>query len=444
MSARRTAVVLLTTGAVCLAGAALPLLATATADNEPGSGFGAFSLAANAPVLQVREDYAASNCSASHAATAACEGVLNESVATLRSGPVGHALASVGWPGTLGGNLGSLLLVAGDGNPTGQPVPSQVTVLNDPVRAENFTNGPNDTVTNDTVPGALMTATTTASKVVAESTIAGAKSSPLGTFGQIHSVSTTQLTGVSSAVAKAASQAQDITLGPLHLGAVVSQASVTTDGTRAVPSGSTTVSGASVNGVPVTIDDHGVTVQDQHQPFPGVVTDSVNSALTQAGMTVLLSSPTGKPMGGDVDYDAGSLVIIWKQQGAGTLTLMLGGAQVSVHSSGGFDFGSSDGGTTGDVGGTTGGITVPSAGQPGITPGSVNVPPSSVTPPTTTGAPPVVAAPAAAIRGLPHGLSPWLGVLAVLGAFLVMAGLRRLPDQVLATSASACPLGDLA
>ncbi|HTL24021.1 MAG TPA: hypothetical protein VL281_08295 [Mycobacteriales bacterium] len=444
MKARRTAVVLIATGAVCLAGSALPLLATATAVDEPGSGFGAFSLAANAPVMQVREDYAASNCSASHAGTAACEGVLNESVSTLRNGPVGHALASVGWPGTLGGNLGSLLLVAGDGNPTGQPVPSQVTVLNDPVRAENFTNGPKDTVTNDTVPGALMTATATASKVVAESTIASAKSSPLGTFGQIHSLSSTELTGAKQAVAKAASQAHDLTLGPLHLGAVVSQATATTDGSKAVATGSTTVTGATVNGIPVIVDEHGVTIQDQHQPFPGVVTDSVNSALTQAGMTVLLSSPSGKPTGGDVDYDAGSLIVIWKQQGAGTLTLLIGGAQVSVRSSPGYDFGGTTGGTTGDVGGTTGGVTVPSSGQPGITPGGVDVPTGGAPAPSTTGAPPVVATPAAAVTGLFHGLSPWLAVLGVLGASLVMAGLRRLPDQVLATSAAACPQGDLA
>jgi hypothetical protein len=170
----------------------------------------------------------------------------------------------------------------------------------------------------------------------------------------------------------------------------------------------------------------------------------VNTALTQAGMTVLVSSPSGKPTGADVDYDAGSLIIVWKQQGAGTLTLLVGGAQVSVKSSPGFDLGSTDGGTTGDLGGTTGGVTVPSSGQPGITPGSVDVPTGGAPAPSTTGAPPVVANPVASVTGLFHGLSPWLVVLGALGAFLVMAGLRRLPDQVLATSAAACPQGDLA
>jgi len=74
----------------------------------------------------------------------------------------------------------------------------------------------------------------------------------------------------------------------------------------------------------------------------------------------------------------------------------------------------------------------------------VDVPTGGAPAPSTTGAPPVVATPAAAVTGLFHGLSPWLAVLGVLGASLVMAGLRRLPDQVLATSAAACPQGDLA
>lgn len=440
---RRTAVLLLVTGAMSLAGAALPLLSAATAEEELGSGFGAFSLAANAPVVQVREDYAASNCSAAAASTAACEGVVNESVSTLRNGPVGHALSSVGWPGTLGGNLGSLLLVAGDGNPTGQPVPSQVTVLNDPIRAENFTNGKDDTVTNTSVPGTTMSATATATKVEATSTIGSTEIGPLGTFGRIHSTSSTRLTGVSKAVAEAHSTVQDVTLGPLHLGAVQSDASATTDGNRAVPTGRTVVTGATVNGIPVTIDEHGVTVQDQSQPFPAQVTDGINSALSQAGMTVLLSQPSGKPSGGDVTYDAGSLVVVWKQQGAGTATLMIGGASVALRSSPGFTFDDgSTGGTTGDVGGTTGGVALPPVGGPAITPGSSGLPPTTVPPPTQ--APPLVAGPVASIGGLPHGLSPWYGVLAVLGAGLVMAGLRRLPDEVLATSGSTCPRGELA
>jgi hypothetical protein len=437
MRARRTAALLLATGVTCLAGAAFPLLSPATAADEPGSGLGSYSLSANAPVVQIREDYAVSNCSASAAGTGACEGVVNESVSSLRNGPIGHALASVGWPGTLGGNAGSLIIVAQPG------APDQVSMLNDPVRAENFTNGPKDTVTNSTVPGALMTATATATNVAATSEIGQAQSTPLGTFSQIRSSSSTKLTGAAKAVATAHSEVHDVTIGGvLHLGAVVSDATATTNGVTAVPSGHTTVTGATVNGVPVTIDEHGITVQTQNVPFPGQVTDAVNTALANAGMTVLVSAPTGKPSGADVVYDAGRLVLVWKQQGAGTLTMMIGGAQVAVSSSPGYDDGgSTDGGTTG---GTTGALAGGTTGAPltgSVTPGTL--PGSDPIPPAVTGPGPSVAPENRAYSGaLPHGLSPWLGALAVVGAFLTMAGLRRLPDRVLVANPTSCPNGE--
>lgn len=434
MRARRTAVLLLVTGTAFLAGAAVPLLSPATAAEEPGSGLGSFNLAANAPAVQLREDHAASNCSAAPAGTAACEGVLNESVSTLRNGPIGHSLASVGWPGTLAGNLGSLLIVAQPG------APHELTVLNSPVRAENFTNGKEDTVTNDDVPGALMTATATATRVAATSTVGQAQSTPLGTFGRVHSESSTQLTGPAKAVAVAHSEAQDLNLGGvLRVGAVVSDASATTDGVKATATGRTSVTGASVNGTPVTIDERGVTVQAQNVPFPSQATDAVNAALANAGMTVLVSKPSGTPSGADVVYNAGSLVLVWKQQGAGTLTVMIGGAQVAVASSPGYDSGGgTGGGTTGAAGGSTTGVTPPLSGTvgPGTLPGTEQPPGPAPLPPT------VLPESRAATGPLPGGVSPWLAGLGVAGAGLVMAGLRRLPDRVLEATSSSCPNGD--
>lgn len=455
MRARRSAVVLVATGVACLSGAALPLVA-ATASAEPGSGLGSFSLAANAPVLQVRYADPVSNCGASDASVGACEGVLNESVATLRNGPVGHALASVGWPGTLGGNLGSLLIVAGG-------APDSATALNDPVRAENFTGRKDETVTNSQIPGTLMTATATADKVAATSVIGAAQATPLGSLGKISSASSTTLTGVSSALAVAHSEVQDITLGPLHISAIISDAKATTDGSKAVPSGGTTVTGASVNGVPVTIDQRGVTVQAQNVPFPSQATDAVNTALKQAGMTVAVSTPIGKPDGASVVYNAGALTIVWAPPPApaalppplpnskpGVATLMIGGAQVAVDASQGYDFntGVDLGGTTG-LSGTTGG-SLPASGTPPLATGTSTAPgglgTGTLPGPTVGGtAPtPIITTKAGSTTGLPHGLSPWLGALAVLGAALVMAGLRRLPDHVLTLPASSCPQGELA
>jgi len=457
MRARRSAVVLLVTGATCLAGAAFPLFA-ATADPELGSGLGSYNLAANAPVLQARYDDPPNNCSASAAGPAACEGVLNESVSTLRNGPIGHALSSVGWPGSHGGNVGSLLIVAAG-------APDSVTALNDPVRAENFSSSKDDTVTNNSVPGATMVATATATKVSASALIGSAQANALGSFGQISSSSSTTLTGPNSAEAVAHSQVQDITLGPLHINAIVSDAKATTDGRTAVPSGHTVVTGATVNGVPVTIDEHGVTVQTNNVAFPSQATDAVNSALAQAGMTIAVSTPIGKPEGASVVYNAGGLTVVWAPPAppslpppapglpkGGVASLMIGGAQVAVDASEGYGGGGSSDGST-DTGGTsvdgTTGASTSVSGTLPMSSATSGVPTdlgSGFVPPPTVGgsAAPITAASAASSMTLPHGLSPWLGVLALVGATFVMAGLRRLPDRVLVAPASACPQGDLA
>jgi hypothetical protein len=47
---------------------------------------------------------------------------------------------------------------------------------------------------------------------------------------------------------------------------------------------------------------------------------------------------------------------------------------------------------------------------------------------------------AASARRLYGGVSPWLGVLGLLGASLMAFGFKRLPDKVLQASPSACPL----
>lgn len=437
-SPRRSGAVLLLTGIACLVGAGLPVLHASAEEDDPGSGFGFFNLAANAPVVQVREDYATSNCSASPAGTAACEGVLNETVSTLRNGPIGHALASVGWPGTLGGNLGSLILVAQPG------APQQVAALNDPIRAENFTSGKEDTVTNTTVPGTLMTATATAAKVAASASIGQSETTGLGSFGKITSDTSINLTGPAKAEVKAHSLVQDIDLGVLHLGAVTSTATGTTNGTVATASGKTVVTGATVNGVPITIDEHGISVDTQNVPFPAQVTEGVNSALSQAGMTVLVSAPSTTKSAGDVEYNAGSLVLVWKQQGAGTMTVMIGGAQLSLKSTPSVDFGGGDqGGTTGDLGvGTTG--TLGTGGAPLVpgTPGFSGEPPATAPLPSSGPAPEVVTA--ASNAAMPHGLPPWAGLLGGAGAVLLMAGLRRLPDRVLEATSTDCPNGELA
>ncbi|HZQ86342.1 MAG TPA: hypothetical protein VFA83_15950, partial [Acidimicrobiales bacterium] len=57
------------------------------------------------------------------------EGEAPEASSSMASGPVGHALASVAWPGPIAGNAGTLILIL-------RPdAPPQAGMLNDPIRA---------------------------------------------------------------------------------------------------------------------------------------------------------------------------------------------------------------------------------------------------------------------------------------------------------------------
>jgi hypothetical protein len=437
---RRSGALLLAAGLACLTSAAFPLVGV-HADEEPGSGFGAFALSANAPVMQAQFDYAAQRCSVETAGTAGCEGVVNESVSQLSNGPVGHALSSVTWPGTLAGNLGSLLITAGGGN-----VPPEANQLNSPIRAEALTGAPAPVV-NDYPPApaptlAHMRAEVKPAKVTAEAALGGVQQAAIGSLGASTSRSSAELTGVATARATAHAEVQDINIGGvLRIGAVVSDASATTDGVKAGAKGRTEVTGATVAGIPVTIDENGVTVQTQNVPLPTKqLTDAVNGALSQAGLTVALSEPHGTPVGSAVSYDAGALVVLWKPQADTAFRVVIGGAQVAVSAGPGFDFGGPTTGTTGGLPGgtTTGGVSVP----PPLT-GGGDAPPVL----GGTDVPPAVGGPLAPVLSATHapypsGLSPWLVTLAVVGAGLMMAGLRRLPDRVLVAAGGACPNGE--
>jgi len=437
--ARRSGALLLSTGLLCLGGAAVPLLPKAQADAELGSGLSSFALSANAPVLQAQYDDPKNQCTFTTAGPAGCEGVVNESVAQLSNGPIGYALSSVTWPGTLAGNIGTLLATLGGSN-----VPPEATALNSPIRAEAHTG--EKAVVTDYPPApapvfAHMKADAQATKVTSEAAVGGLQQPTIGSLGASVSSSVAELTGVSSARATAHSSVQDITIaGVLHIGAVASDATATTDGTTATASGHTVVSGASVAGIPVSIDEKGITVDTQNAPIPSAAIDAVNTALAGAGITVALSKPHGTPVGAGVDYQAGVLAIVWDIQPGMGASVQIGGAQVSVTSSPGYSFTPPPfGGTTGGTsGGTTGGVSVP----PPLT-GGTDVPPleGGITPPTVTGPQAFSPDPAGFHGALPHGLSPWLGGLVVVGSFLTMAGLRRLPDRVLVQSASSCPNG---
>ncbi|HWH28067.1 MAG TPA: hypothetical protein VNU26_03735 [Mycobacteriales bacterium] len=431
---RRRALALVAAGMLCLTGSVVSAVGV-SAQEQPGSALGAFSLSATAPGINVRfED--GGNCGGGP--TAGCEGVVPAAVSQLGNGPIGYGLASVAWPGAIAGNLGSVVVVGGG--------PQQATALNTPVRAEARTGQEPSKTSNTDYPGATMTASATATEVTAlaetqTTTVPGA-----GAAGSISGSTRTTLTGASTAVATAQSRITDLELaaGVLAIESLTSTAEGSTDAQTATARGATTVSGATVAGVPVTIDERGITVQTQSAPVNAIATEAVNQAVSNAGLSVAVSSPIITQDGSSVVYSAGSLVVSWEPQEGNRATVVLGGASVSLAAAEGFAFELPP---------------VPAADPPQAGTGTVSVDPGPAPADTGTAAldvplpeaPPAagVAEPEAAPTtlasqrlALPAGNGVLLVLLALLGAGLVAAGLKRLPDRVLAATAAVCPLGE--
>ena len=449
---RRAARTCIVVGAgTLLASLAMPAAAVAAAlvAAEPGSGFSSFNLSASAPSMQVRY-FDTSNCAARAAGTGGCEGVIPEAVSTLRNGPIGFGLSSVVWPGVLAGNIGSVAQAA---NPQ---VPQEASMLNSPIRAEARTGSSADTVTNDDYPGVLMSASAKDDIVTAAADVAQSTVTPAGGFGNSASRTSVALTGTAKAVAKATSRVTDISLagGQITIGSITSTVEGTTDGVKASAKGTTTVNDARIAGVPVTIDDRGITVQGQNNPANATAAEAVNTVVSNMGMKVALSQPSGKPEGGKIVYDAGSLVINWAPDGgANNFLVVFGGASVALAAApegAGLDF-DVDGGAVAPftpAGPTTGGtstgggqVLAPvSGGTSGDSPVLGGAPaPAAPQVASGGGAAPVLAG---SRVPLPGPASPAYLIVGLFGAALFLAGMRQLPDRVLEARASACLLGE--
>jgi hypothetical protein len=318
-------------------------------------------------------------------------------------------------------------------------------MANDPVRAEARNGSGPDTVTNNDYQGVSMVATAKDDLVAATADIAQSSNSQAGTFNHSSSKTKVAVTGPTTGAAEAYSHADDIALagGVVTIGSVTSTAKGTTDGLKASASGSTLVNDVKIAGVPVTIDEHGVTVNGNNQPLNKAASDAVNAAITQAGMSIAISQPTGKPVAGSITYSAGSLIFEWKTSG-GTATAILGGAtvQLAAVQGGGFNF------DTGATAPFTPGAPAVSGGTPQLG-GAVAPATGPQVGGVVPGANPAVAAPQAispSLSGnqlpLPGAPSPAFAILGLAGVGLLAAGMRQLPDRVLEARANACLLGE--
>lgn len=393
--------------------AALSVPAAPAHAAEPGSGFASYGLVANAPGLAVEGLYR------DVAVT------VPETTSTLSTGGVGASLATVAWPGPIVGNLGTTMLVVSD------QAPPQVTALNDPVRAEARSGGTQH-ATYTSLPGTTLTAAATNDTVTASSQT-GSTSLPVGVVGTVSGATRTAFTGTTQAVGSATGLVQDLSLagGAIKIGSVTSKATATDDGVRVTGSGSTVVSGMTVGGIPVSVDDQGLHVAGTSAPL---ATQALTDAVKALGLTAVLTQPRVTKSAGTVTVNAGALVLVYSQ-GASSYALTLGRAAVGLAASRG-------GPAVGLPVLPTVGSALPPAAAPAVTGGAPALGTTGAAPvaapSVSTPAPSVVQTVRAAAVRLAGGASG-LGVagLLLLATGLVVA-LRRLPDRLLAATEEQC------
>lgn len=386
---------------------AVPLPASAA---EPGSGLASYGLTANAPGLAVEGLYR------DVAVT------VPETTSTLSTGGVGASLATLAWPGPILGNLGTTILVVSD------QAPPQVTALNDPVRAEARSGGTQRS-TYTQLPGTVLSAAAT-SDVVTASSQTGTTSLPVATMGSFSGSTRTAFTSATRAVGRATGLVQDLRLagGVIRIGSVTSTATATDDGVTTSGSGSTVVSGMSVAGVPVSVDDKGLHVAATSTPL---ATQAVSDAVQALGLTAVLTRPRVTRSAGAVSVNAGALVLAY-HQGSSSYALTIGRAAVGLSAS---------------RTGPSAGLPLPTLPTPGTPSGTV--PRASVpggAPASGVAAPPAVAdaptGPLPLLRAALGRLAPGPTALGVAGllavAGVLVAGLRRLPDRLLAADTTDC------
>jgi hypothetical protein len=366
--------------------------------------------------------------------------------AELAAGPSGHALASTAWPG-------DTLAKACSAAPQ---VPCYGVV------AEAFSpQGPEDS-SNDQIASAEMKAHTKGlvTNAIARFTPQGV---PGISFGPMASTSHSEAK-TAQAITESTSElsAVDLGGGVVHIDSIRSIAKVVTDGTKAEATGGTTLTGATVAGVPVFIDQNGVhvaTMDAGGNPVNQLLDAGVRAALQQAGIGMEVPGPVKKVAEAQGDIVASGLIVTLDDgplvklippgtglpaDPTGRTTLVLGQAAATASAAGAFaDLGATiaDAGAAASGGaGAGGGVLGATVGSAAISPADTSLSssgassPSSPAPASLGGASPV-----ASVTGTPVSLALAVGI--VLLALLGAVGLRRFAAAVLEPSTvTACPL----
>jgi len=217
------------------------------------------------------------------------EGDLPEAASDFETGPFGHGLASIVWPGGTAGNLGSLSGELG--------LPSQLAPLaeqaNDPVRAETFF--PAGPTSSTYPPGNPTPALEMVSRADANGTTA---KSALSDFSVSSLFDVKGLSGSSQATAADTAQSSalgsfsslSILDGLITVGATTSSATATSDGNAPIGHAYTHVGEITIEGHQVSVGTDGLTIgplsTNAANSFAGVTVAQVNQFISAFNVSI--------------------------------------------------------------------------------------------------------------------------------------------------------------
>ncbi|HVS69527.1 MAG TPA: hypothetical protein VHE56_13320 [Mycobacteriales bacterium] len=345
---------------------------------------------------------------------------------TLTTGGVGAGLASIAWPGDIGGNGGDALLILEPSVPT--PI---AKLLNDPIKAESHSTGTRHAI-NKSLPGTVMQSSASHSLVTASSQTQAAVPA-LGSLGAFSGSSSAKLIGPHSIRAVSQSATTDLSLanGAIRIGSLVSRAVVVSNGKATHGHASTTVADVTIAGIPVTIDHDGIHLAKSVIPT-AAVTKLLSTTLAALHLHTTFTKTLVTRDQGFASYDAGALVLTYHPN-ASTYSITLGRASAQVNASPSLltDFGTPPASSTGTPSTASGGSAGGSDGLPSGD--SAGIPPSDSQPPSIAGRI-VNATKSLALAGGPTGLMVFALVCAVIASALL---LPRIAGRFLAAPADA-------
>jgi hypothetical protein len=467
---------------------ALPVLLAgpARADLSTAPTLGGWNLSADGNAVDILADNV-TGLAGIHPLT---EADFPEAESQFATGPFGSGLATVFWPGSAGGNFGSLSAELGFPSQL-QPIASQ---LNDPIKAAaQYPQGPATATYPSGSSGglAVMTATAQPGGTTAEAALADQAASTVLSFGSAKG--TSSATATSTATAQAASDLHDVSLlgGIVDIGSITSTASAVSDGATGTGSAVTHVAGITVMGQPASIGSDGLVIPDYPSALGALTGPLVQNAISQVvsglGLTItefpasqvangsgFTATSGGVSIGIDppssaapiLEQAASQLAPLFPAQAAiiptlpgllqgFTLTVTLGRATASANASPPFNDNftnlpftpppaplATDTGTGANPG-SNAVTTAPTGSEVTAAPSVAVTPSNGGASPSTGGTTPSAPAPAASLISLSSPIGAGAVALGILAALATGFGLWRLGRMLLPTDAGpVCPLGE--